>query len=91
MMSGLRGLPKHRQSARESILAPTAARFLQTSSTALMVPWYGFASIRYGFTSVVRANPFQESSTGFKTDESPGTSFPIGPCIGFRAVFPLTS
>ena len=41
--------------------------------------------------SEVNANPFHELSTGFITDESPGTSFPIGPCIGFNAVLPLTS
>ena len=47
--------------------------------------------MRCGFMSEVSANPFHESSTGFITEESPGTSLLIGPCIGFKTVLPLTS
>ena len=70
-MSGLWGFPKHKQSANESIRAPTEAKLRHISSTALIVPWYGFASIKWGLISAVNASPFQESSTGFNTEESP--------------------
>ena len=90
MISGFWGLPKHKQSASESIRAPTAARLPHTSAIASSVPARGSASISQGLTSLVSASPRQLPGTGFNTAASPGPSRPTGPCNGFSAVAPRT-
>src|SRR3989339_1535643 len=90
-LSGFSGLPKLRQSVMECGLAPTAARFLQTSSTQVLPPRYGSAPTANGLDAVATASPLNDSSTGLSTAASPGLGGPPLPWRGLMTVLALTS